>query len=546
MSVEHIVVVNFTRMGDLVQSGPLLRSLKTAHPAARLTTVVFNAFADVARRLPMVDDVVAFDVDRWVPLLDARRGDLQSAFADAAEFLADSRLTNVDLLYNLAHTPQSATLCALMRPRQALGRIRLDDGQMIVRGEWFNYLFSVMDVRTFNPFNLVEIYLRAGSGGGTAHALELRVSDDDRAQASRLLIEAGIQPDARYVVFQPGASSPSRQWPPACFAQLAVQLHAQGFAVVVVGSRDELPLAENIVSLSRRQAVSLVGRTDVGTLAAILEGAHRLVSNDTGTIHLAAAVGTPSVGIYLGPASAKDTAPYGNGHVVIEADLTCAPCGYRDTCQTFSCHRHVTVDAVFRLCMANAQSLDDTARTLTGIRVYRTQVDGRGEFSLRTLNNPARGPDFPLLSFYRMFWDHLLRAEPLREDKLNSSRVRTSPAWAHGIEHLRTILESAERWLFALLEEARKPAADARRLSNLLQSRITVQNDLRRHAENFPQLAPVSRYLLVRLVSVRAAALREHLDDMSRLLETFEKAVALLTAASPAGIHERREHVATA
>ena len=546
MNAEHIVVVNFTRMGDLVQSGPFLRSLKAAHPRARLTTVVFNAFADVARRLPMVDDVVVFDVDRWVPLLDAGRGDLQSAYAEATDFLGDSRLSDVDVLYNLAHTPQSATLCALMRPRQALGRIRLDGGQMIVRGEWFNYLFSIMDERTFNPFNLVEIYLRAASGSGAAHALELRVSDEDRRAAARLMLEAGIRPDARYVVLQPGASSRSRQWPPAYFAQLASLLRAQGFAMVVVGSPAEKPLAESIISLSRQQAVSLVGQTDVGTLAAVLEGAQRLVSNDTGTIHLAAAVGTPSIGIYLGPAAAKDTAPYGNGHVVIEADLPCAPCGYRDTCQAFSCHRRVTVDAVFRLCMANEQSLDETARTLAGMRVYRTQVDGRGEFSLKTLNDAVTGPDFALLDFYRIFWDNLLRAKPARRDALNSPRAETRPEWRQGAESLRTILESAERWLFALLEEARKPAADVRRLSSLLQGRITVQNDLRRHAENFPQLSPVSRYLLVRLVSVRTGGLREHLEDMSSLLETFENAVALLTAASAVRITERREHVATA
>jgi hypothetical protein len=180
------------------------------------------------------------------------------------------------------------------------------------------------------------------------------------------------------------------------------------------------------------------------------------------------------------------------------------------------------------------------------MRVYRTQVDDRGEFSLRALNDPVTGPDFALLDFYRVFWDHLLTAKPARGDRLNAPRAEARSAWRQGAESLRTILESAERWLFALLEEARKPAADVRRLSSLMRVKITVQNDLRRHAENFPQLAPVSRYLIVRLVSVRTGTLREHLDDLSGLLETFENAVALLTAASAVSISERREHVATA
>ena len=542
MNAEHIVVVNFTRLGDLVQSGPLLRSLKTSHPGAWLTTIVFNAFADVARRLPMVDDVIVFDVDRWVPLLDGRRGEIHSAYGDVTAFLSDSRLTGVDVLYNLAHTPQSATLCALMRPRQAHGRIRLGDGQMIVRGEWFNYLFSVMDERALNPFNLVEIYLRADPDRRATHALELCVSDEDRRGAARLLLEAGIQPDKRYVVLQPGASSRSRQWPPACFAQLASLLHAQGFGVVVVGSREENTLAENIVSLSQQQAVSLAGKTDVGTLAAVLEGAHRLVSNDTGTIHLAAAVGTPGIGIYLGPAAAKDTAPYGSSHVVIEADLPCAPCGYRDTCRTFSCHRQITVDIVFHLCMADEQCLDEAARTLAGVRIYRTQVDRRGEFSLEKLNHPVTAPDFALLDFYRSFWDSLLN-ETLTG---GAAHAKARPEWQPGVESLRTVLECAERWLFALLDEARKPVPNVQRLSSLLQGTSSLQNDLRRHAENFAPLAPVSRYLLVRMMSLRGGGLREHLEDLSRLLETFENAVALLTPAAAARSAERRKHVATA
>lgn len=542
MNAEHIVVVNFTRLGDLVQSGPLLRSLKTSHPGARLTSVVFNAFADVARRLPMVDDVIVFDVDRWVPLLDGRRGEIHSAYGDMTAFLSDSRLTGVDVLYNLAHTPQSATLCALMRPRQAQGRIRLGDGQMVVRGEWFNYLFSVMDERALNPFNLVEIYLRAGPKRCATHALELRVSDEDRRGAARLLLEAGIQPDKRYVVLQPGANSRSRQWPAACFAQLASLLHAQGFAVVVVGSREENALAENIVSLSHQRAVSLAGKTDVGALSAVLEGAHRLVSNDTGTIHLAAAVGTPAIGIYLGPAAAKDTAPYGSGHVVIEADLPCAPCGYRDTCRTFSCHRQITVDTVFHLCMADEKSLGETARTMAGVRIYRSKVNHRGEFSLEKLNNPVTAPDFALLDFYRSFWDSLLN-ETLTG---GAAQAKTGPEWQPGVESLRTVVESAERWLFALLDEARKPVPNASRLSGLLQGTSRMQNDLRRHAGNFPLLAPVSRYLLVRLMSVRGGELREHLEDLNRLLETFVHAVALLTAAAVVRTAERRKHAATA
>jgi ADP-heptose:LPS heptosyltransferase len=527
VSVERIVVVNFTRMGDLIQSGPLMRTLKTAHPHATLTTVVFNAFRDVAERLPMVDEVLAFDVDRIVPQLDARRGNLASVYDEVQAFLRDSRLQNAELLYNLAHTPQSATLCALMEPRLARGHIRGRDGQIKVVGEWFNYLFSVMQDRTYNPFNLVEIYLRTHDKCTEFSPLELRVTDDDRQQAAHLLAAIGIQWSDRCVVLQPGASSPSRQWPPAYFAELAKRLNDSGLRSIIVGSAEEAALAEQIAHLSQQTAASLTGQTNVGTLAAVLEGAHKLVSNDTGTIHLAAAVGTPTIGIYLGPASAKDTAPYGNGHVIVEADLSCAPCGYHSECSAFSCHRRVTVDSVHRLCMIDARQTEMIARQLSGIRVFKTHIAPDGKFTLEQMNQSATGYNFMLLEFYRAFWDRLLlNGDALKPMKLPP--IDGLPEWQTGIERLREILERAERWLFALLGELQKPAVNAALVADLLRGGEHWKNDLRKFTDDLPLLSPLSRYLLVRLQSVRSGELSDHLEDMTEIIAIFENAVALL------------------
>ncbi len=209
--MTNVLVISFTRMGDLIQSGPLLRAIKHAHEDARITLIVFDLFRDAARRLPMVDKVVSFDVDHWVPLLDAQRGDISDAYVQAQVWLEDSGLSHCDLLVNLSHTKQSAMLCGMIEANEIIGLHRKSNGRLGVTGEWFNYLFSIMQDRTGNPFNLVEIYRQFYSRNSYGTRLEFDVYPSDRESALRLLSAHNLVPSQPYVVLQAGASSPSRQ-----------------------------------------------------------------------------------------------------------------------------------------------------------------------------------------------------------------------------------------------------------------------------------------------------------------------------------------------
>src|SRR5512141_147483 len=109
MSSRRIAIVNFTRMGDLIQSGPFLRSLKKAQPECHLTLIVFDKFREAAERLPMADTVLGFDVDTFAAQLDSRRADIPAAYGQLDAFLRQPAMQGFDEIYNLAHTPLSAT-----------------------------------------------------------------------------------------------------------------------------------------------------------------------------------------------------------------------------------------------------------------------------------------------------------------------------------------------------------------------------------------------------------------------------------------------------
>jgi len=526
MNGARTVVVNFTRMGDLIQSGPLLRSLKKNSEERELVLVVLNAFAETARRLPMVDHVIAFDVDRLVCELDSQRGQWRRAYRDLLRFLGGSELENESEVYNLSHTRQSAMLCALLRPRAIHGMMRTPAGRIRVNGDWFAYLLSIMQKRSLNPFNLVEIYQRFAEVNERSNSLEFAVKREDREAAQALLIEKGITAPERYMVLQPGASTASRQWPPDRFAAVAVALNKRGIRSVLTGSAVETAMVETIARLSRGAAVSVAGRTNIGRLAALLESAEKVLSNDTGTIHLAAAVGTPTVGVFIGPASAKDTAPYGNGHIVLEPDLECAPCGYQDECRTVDCGKRIGVDHVLYALLGNPTSDFRSNPVWNGVRAYRTEVTDDGEFRLYPLNRPQTQGEGRLLEWYRGFWDSLL----LR--KTNSHEISPAldpfPECPDGIEALtRLFLKTGSQIALLRMAVEQRPKS-AERMTQALTKQTIWQGELREFVERFPLLAPLPRYLQVRLSTIQGDDLHNYLSNLENLAEDFERGMHLL------------------
>lgn len=123
----------------------------------------------------------------------------------------------------------------------------------------------------------------------------LAVTPADRLAAARLVPESPQHP---LVVLQPGASDPRRRWPAARFAQVGDALAALGAHVLVNGTQNEAPLVNAVTGAMKRNATDLAGKASLSALCGLIERAALVVSNDTGPLHLALAIGRPAVGIY--------------------------------------------------------------------------------------------------------------------------------------------------------------------------------------------------------------------------------------------------------
>jgi lipopolysaccharide heptosyltransferase II len=160
--------------------------------------------------------------------------------------------------------------------------------------------------------------------------LSLRVSSAAMQRVAALLAELGITPDDRWLVLHAGASAPSRRYPLDQFAAAARLLESdQGWRVLLSGSAGESALVEDLRGMIGGSAVSLAGRLDLEELAALIERAPLLVSNNSGPVHIASAVGTPVVDLYA--LTNPQHTPWGVPNRVLYHDVPCKYC-YRSIC----------------------------------------------------------------------------------------------------------------------------------------------------------------------------------------------------------------------
>lgn len=174
----------------------------------------------------------------------------------------------------------------------------------------------------------------------------LNISD---AQRSATFHKLGLTLNGPVAVFCPGAEyGPAKRWPIPYFAELAQRLRKEGFTVLLIGSSKDKPIADNIVALGNDACLNLCGSTGLGDAIVLLSCAQLVISNDSGLMHLAAAMDRPMLALF-GSSSPQFTPPLSPQAEVIKLDLKCSPCFKRE-CPLghFDCMMKLTPDRVWQ------------------------------------------------------------------------------------------------------------------------------------------------------------------------------------------------------
>ncbi len=187
-----------------------------------------------------------------------------------------------------------------------------------------------------------------GLGGDRLIEPRIELTDEHREGGAGLLTEQGWDPRTPLVAVAPGAAfGGAKRWPTQSFAALIDGFTKDGVRTVLIGASGDRAAATEVVMATTASPAPLnvVGRTDLATLGGVLVHCRALVTNDSGAMHFAAALGLSVVAMF-GPTRDRETYPIGGRHAVLTHPVWCRPCMLRECPLTHACMRGITVDAV--------------------------------------------------------------------------------------------------------------------------------------------------------------------------------------------------------
>lgn len=358
-AIHRILAIKLDHIGDCVTALPAVRRLKQKFPHAQITVLCARATSTIWRAEPCVQEVVEFD------LYHARSGlgKMDVALAAEHELQRELRKRNFDLAIDLRKQPDSRHVLRL-------------SGALLLAGFDHNGRFPWLDLalewdedvplrvkRTHISDDLIALVETVAAHGDSEREPVLGAPVAKLPlprEAERILSTA-------YVCLHPAAGTPMRQWPLENFAELIDLLRSKHRIVVtIVGSESDESEADALMRLVGKDkgVLNLTGKLNVAELHVLLARATLFIGNNSGPQHIAAALGTPTIGIHSGVVDAREWGPVGRNAVAIRRDMSCSPCFLertKDCLRALECLRALTAMDVYRAC---ADSLTD----ITGSR----------------------------------------------------------------------------------------------------------------------------------------------------------------------------------
>ena len=338
--MPRVLVIAFRALGDMVLITPVVRALKQRDGADSLTLLVDALGAEVFERNPWVDELIV--VDRAVQ----RRRPLTARLAADWALVQRLRAGRFEVCVDLFSGPRSAWLARLSGAPVRYGQS--------VRGRGRDWLYThpipVEEVGRHLVLQKLDIVRPVVGEAPRDVSLELSVDAGERAWAERVLAERGVTSDRPLVGLFPGGGWGHKCWPAERFAALGDRL-ADAAQVLVVGGVRDREACRAVAREMRRPPVLFDGLTSLRQTMALIARTDVFISNDTGPMHVAVALGRPTIALF-GPSDVTKYGPWGPSGVVIRRPLPCSPCPQQvDTCHLNGrsrqeCMTSITVDEV--------------------------------------------------------------------------------------------------------------------------------------------------------------------------------------------------------
>jgi len=333
-NIKRILIIRTDRIGDVVLSTPVITAARSAFPHAYIGVMVSPETREIVAENPYLNEVIIYDKKL------RHRGILETL--GFAMRLKKKRFDLAIILHSTSRVNLVAFLAGI-RKRAGYKRGKMD----FLLTEKLEYRKRLGEKHE-SEYSLDV--LRSIGINVKPSPLVVPVKKEDEENIDALLRESGLREGQGFIVLHPGASCISKMWPQKRFARVAdILIERFGMGVALISSPDQVRIGERVRGLMKHKPLFLCGRTSLGEVAALFKRASLFISNDSGPVHIACAVGVSVISIFgrnekgLSPTRWR---PLGAKDVVIHKDVGCAECLAHNCKKDFLCLNSITVEEV--------------------------------------------------------------------------------------------------------------------------------------------------------------------------------------------------------
>jgi heptosyltransferase-2 len=345
--IKNILIRSTNWVGDAIMTTPAIQAIRQNFPDAKISILAKPWVKDVFAANPCIDHIIFYDsMHRHKGL----RGQVRMA-----KELAEQGL---DLAILLQNAFEAAWLAYLARiPRRA--GYNTDARSLLLT-------HSVPLKKETKKIHQVYYYLRMLEGLGLETEGEpklfLSPPPDAATWAQKALFEAGVREGDDLIGINPGAAyGPAKRWLPERFVELARMLTRQADAkVVVFGTNADRKVGEGALATAPERVINMAGKTTLGQAMALMARCRVFITNDSGLMHVAAALHVPLVAIF-GSTNPVTTGPFSDRVVIVRKDIDCSPCLKAVCTVDFRCMKAITTEEVYEAALSLLTNLGETA-----------------------------------------------------------------------------------------------------------------------------------------------------------------------------------------
>jgi heptosyltransferase-2 len=338
-ATRKILIRGTNWVGDAVMSVPAMREIRRIFPDAHIALLVRPWVKDIYSAVEFVDEILEYD-----------KSGLHRGLAGFYRLISDLKSRRFDLAILLQNAFEAAFIAWCARIPKRIGYAR--DGRSLLLTE---ACVIEDEVRTVHQ---AYYYLGILSGAGLLEqrpwqdkeyrlSIGIKVREEDRKAARDLLRSSGIQDGEFIVGINPGAFyGEAKRWFPDRYAAVADELAGQFKArIILFGAQSDMQVVEEVAANMKHTSVILSGRTTLGQLMGLLKACSLLITNDSGPMHLAAALDVPQLAIF-GSTSEVATGPLSDQALVVKHQVDCNPCFLRECPTDFRCMKGISIERV--------------------------------------------------------------------------------------------------------------------------------------------------------------------------------------------------------